>query len=57
MKLKFIFIHCLAALALPAILNAQTLTEIKLKSPLEETRGWCVDLFAHLTLDAGVVLS
>ena len=23
--------------------------EIKLINPLEETRGWCVDLFAHLT--------
>jgi len=28
---------------------AQTKTELRLIAPLEETRGWCVDLFAHLT--------
>ena len=29
--------------------NALTKAEIKLIDPLEEERGWCVDLFAHLT--------
>lgn len=27
----------------------QEVVEIKLIDPLDETRGWCVDLFAHLT--------
>lgn len=49
MKTKF-FSTCLLAMTLFAsVLQAQTLTEVKLISPLEETRGWCVDLFAHLT--------
>ena len=38
-----------AAIVFSPMLSAQTLTEVKLISPLEETRGWCVDLFAHLT--------
>lgn len=29
--------------------SAVTLAELKLKAPLEEHRGWCVDLFGHLT--------
>ncbi|MBT5331960.1 MAG: hypothetical protein HOL48_09270 [Porticoccaceae bacterium] len=29
--------------------SAATLAELKLIAPLEEERGWCVDLFAHLT--------
>lgn len=40
----------------PAAIQAQTenaasvtKAELKLIAPLEETRGWCVDLFAHLT--------
>ena len=49
MKLKLLVFHFFASLTLPALLQAQTLTELKLQSPLEETRGWCVDLFAHLT--------
>lgn len=28
---------------------AVTKAELRLIAPLEETRGWCVDLFAHLT--------
>jgi len=49
MKTKLLSIFWLATMALTPVLNAQTLTEVKLISPLEETRGWCVDLFAHLT--------
>ncbi|MGI9259124.1 MAG: ricin-type beta-trefoil lectin domain protein [Gammaproteobacteria bacterium] len=49
MKLKLLVASLFTALALPVTLQAQTLTELKLQSPLEETRGWCVDLFAHLT--------
>lgn len=49
MKIKFISICGLATIAFAPVLHAQTLTEVKLISPMEETRGWCVDLFAHLT--------
>ncbi len=48
MKKNPISICWLAAIAFAPTLHAQTLTEVKLISPLEETRGWCVDLFAHL---------
>jgi hypothetical protein len=49
MRLGFLSIVAFAATAFVSTLQAQTLTELKLQSPLEETRGWCVDLFAHLT--------
>ena len=49
MKIKFFSACWLAAIVTLPTLHAQTLTEMKLISPLEETRGWCVDLFAHLT--------
>ncbi len=49
MKKKLFSIGWLAAILLAPTVHAQTLTELKLISPLEETRGWCVDLFAHLT--------
>jgi len=49
MKTKLLSLCLLATMAVTPVLNAQTLTEVKLISPLEETRGWCVDLFAHLT--------
>ncbi len=49
MKMKFISTCWLTATVFVSTLHAQTLTEVKLISPLEETRGWCVDLFAHLT--------
>ena len=39
----------LAAALITPPLHAQSLAEIKLVAPLDETRGWCVDLFAHLT--------
>ncbi len=47
MKIKFA--NWLVAIVFSSTLHAQTLAEMKLISPLEETRGWCVDLFAHLT--------
>jgi hypothetical protein len=47
MKIKFA--GWLVAIVFSSTLHAQTLAEMKLISPLEETRGWCVDLFAHLT--------
>ena len=43
------FVSALVIFGIAPVLQAQTLTEVKLISPLEETRGWCVDLFAHLT--------
>ncbi len=49
MKTKLFSTCWLAAIVFLPTLHAQTLTEMKLISPLEETRGWCVDLFAHLT--------
>ncbi|HEY5624255.1 MAG TPA: RICIN domain-containing protein [Gammaproteobacteria bacterium] len=49
MRFRFSLIISLAAPAFVNALQAQTLTELKLQSPLDETRGWCVDLFAHLT--------
>lgn len=41
----------LALLAQTANVTAATVTkaELKLIAPLEEARGWCVDLFGHLT--------
>ena len=45
----FSLIIWLVTIVFAPVLHAQTLTEVKLISPLEETRGWCVDLFAHLT--------
>ena len=47
MKIKFA--SWLVTIVFSSTLHAQTLAEMKLISPLEETRGWCVDLFAHLT--------
>ncbi len=49
MKIKLFSTCWLAAIVFLPTLHAQTLTEMKLNSPLEETHGWCVDLFAHLT--------
>ncbi len=48
-KAKHFSICWSAMIAFAPVLHAQTLTEVKLISPLEEARGWCVDLFAHLT--------
>ena len=45
--------HTFAVLALLSVFlvpAAQAdVVEIKLVDPQDETRGWCVDLFAHLT--------
>jgi hypothetical protein len=54
MTKKLLSLCCLMAMLLSSSLfltsaQAQTLAEIKLISPMEENRGWCVDLFAHLT--------
>ena len=37
------------AMAAAPVDDAINRVEIKLIEPLDETRGWCVDLFAHLT--------
>ena len=46
---KSILLASLLITAFMQTANAVTKAEIKLIDPLEETRGWCVDLFAHLT--------
>ena len=46
---KSILLASLLIVAVMQSANAVTKAEIKLIDPLEETRGWCVDLFAHLT--------
>jgi hypothetical protein len=48
MKHGSIVTLCLAVALLAHAAAAVTPAEIKLIAPLEETRGWCVDLFAHL---------
>ena len=49
MKKSIMLAGCLSVLAFTQIASAETRAEIKLIDPLEEIRGWCVDLFAHLT--------
>lgn len=49
MTAKIIAAACLTLALCAQTASAVTLAEIKLINPLEETRGWCVDLFAHLT--------
>lgn len=49
MSRTLITLVCLVAALIAPSLHAQSLAEIKLIAPLDETRGWCVDLFAHLT--------
>jgi hypothetical protein len=49
MKFRFASAFCLTAAIFLQPASAATLAELKLIAPLEETRGWCVDLFAHLT--------
>lgn len=49
MKLRLTSAICLLLALLSQPSSAATLAELKLVAPLEESRGWCVDLFAHLT--------
>lgn len=49
MKIKLSLAAFLIAAMFSQASSAVTLAEIKLIAPLEENRGWCVDLFAHLT--------
>ena len=47
LRLMMVSLLLSAMLATPAW--AVTKAELKLIAPLEESRGWCVDLFGHLT--------
>jgi hypothetical protein len=49
MKKVVLLASSLLAVAFLQLANADTKAEIKLIAPMEEVRGWCVDLFAHLT--------
>ena len=49
MRNMYSAIFCIALIFGSSSVAAQNLAEIKLIDPLEEKRGWCVDLFAHLT--------
>mgnify|MGYP000035207511 CR=1 FL=1 len=49
MKLRLTAAICLTVALFAQTVSAATLAELKLINPLEESRGWCVDLFAHLT--------
>ncbi len=49
MKYKLLLILCASTTFFSANTSAESLAELKLIAPLEENRGWCVDLFAHLT--------
>lgn len=49
MLIRLTSICCLLMALFSQAVAGATLVEIKLIAPLEESRGWCVDLFAHLT--------
>lgn len=49
MKLRLTAAICVLVALFSQTISAQTLAEVKLIDPMEESRGWCVDLFAHLT--------
>ena len=53
MKAGYLFPVCIAAILLSGGVAAQSddtsRAEIKLIDPLDDKRGWCVDMFAHLT--------
>lgn len=48
MKKQVLMVVALLATCCMSVAHAQ-LAEINLMQPLDEPRGWCVDLFAHLT--------
>ena len=49
MKTRLLAFVASCAVAQFCFAQDQEVVEIKLIDPLDETRGWCVDLFAHLT--------